>query len=237
MNDGNLSVGLATTKEMLAALTGFFRRLLGPSVEQIGLIGGDWARVWRVKNLLAISEKVDRICLEKGIDPASGRRLSLAVGLPLLEKASFQDDEFLQERWAHLITSSVHSEEQAESGFSLDITYIEILNQLSQLDCEVLEFIVENGIESREEKTGTMKGVQLDPKWIRKELPNKLTHISLEKLVSLGCARLVLKASLQADGGGGYGTWGQDIVVSLIGINMYMSASGKSPKWLREKDG
>ena len=99
--------------------------------------------------LLSISRKFDRICLEKGINPAERRCLSLAVGLPLLEKASYHDDDFLQERWAHLIASSLRSEDRSESGFSLDITYVEILNQLSQLDCEVLEFIVENGVDRR----------------------------------------------------------------------------------------
>ena len=221
--------------EIAKSIKEFALKIFGPGAEQVGMIVGDRARLWRLNNLISINGKWERICREKGIDLADGRHLSFAVGLPLLEKASCHDNDFIQERWAHLIASSLRSEDREESSFSLDITYVEILNQLSQLDCEILEYIVENGVESRDEKTGSMKGVQIDPSSIREAHPNTLAHISLEKLVSLGCAHRVLKAYLTASGSE-YGAWGQDIVVTLIGLNLYLAASGKTPKWLRRED-
>ena len=217
---------------ILGDLSKFAQRILGPPADQIGQILGDWARAWRVKNLLAISGKLDRICLEKGINPDEGRHLSLAVGLPLLEKASYQDDDFLQERWAHLITSSLYSEDRAESGFSLDITYVEILNQLSQLDCKVLEFIVENGVEGRGKDSITVS--PLEPDEIQDAHPNSLAHISLEKLISLGCASCTPKIPLET---GGYRGLAEVIAPTSIGINLYISASGKMPKWLKSEAG
>ena len=68
---------------------------------------------------------------------------------------------------------------------------------------------------------------------IRAAFPNKSAHISLEKVVSLGCVYRVLRAhlSLSPKAGDGYGAWAQDIVATLIGMNLYVAASGKRPKW------
>ena len=231
MDDANTGLGVVASKEALRTVRQFFLKLLGPTAEQFGLMGGDWARAWRIRNLLAINEKCDRIFQEKGIDAAEGRHLSLAVGLPLLEKASYHDNDFLQERWAHLITSSLHSEDQAESSFSLDTTYVEILNQLSQLDCEVLEFIVENGVKSSGDNGITVR--LLDPDEIQTAHPNKPSHISLEKLTSLGCARFNPKIPLKT---GGQGLM-EVVTPTIIGINLYIAASGKTPKGMKGKTG
>ena len=206
----------------------FAQRLFGPSVDQVGLVLGDWVRLWRAKNLLSIKERMDRILQEKGFDPAAGRHLTLSVGLPLLEKASYQDDSFLQERWAHLIASSLCSDDQEESNFNLDITCIEALHQFSRLDCEVLEFIVENGVVNMEEEGGIVVK-RLEPDAVHEALPHAAVHLSLEKLVSLGCVRRDPKLPLKPGGM----ALEEIIGPTTIGINLYISASGKNPGWFR----
>lgn len=233
MDDMHMGLGVVVaSKEILAAVREFSLKLLGPAAEQFGLMAGDWARVWRLKNLLSISGKVDRICQEEGINLADGHHLAMAVGLPLLEKASYQDNDFLQERWAHLIASSLRAEDRAERGFSLDITYVEILNQLSQLDCEVLKYIVENGVEKQDSTGITLKPLELDE--IQNAHPNSLAHISLEKLISLGCASSDPRIPLKT---GGLRGLLEVITPTSIGINLYISASGKTPQWLKSEDG
>ncbi len=37
--------------EGMAAVAEVSRRLLGPGTDQLGLMAGDWARLWRVKDL------------------------------------------------------------------------------------------------------------------------------------------------------------------------------------------
>ena len=93
-----------------------------------------------------------------------------------------------------------------------------------------MEYIVENGIGGKEEEEGLV-AVPLDPDKIVDAFPGKPAHLSLEKIVNLGCAYRVLRSVLSSKGGDGYGTWPQDIVVTLIGLNLYMAASGKKPKW------
>lgn len=204
----------------------FAQRLFGPSVDQAGLILGDWARLWRAKNLLSIKERMDRILQEKGFDPRAARHLSLSVGLPLMERASYQDDPYLQERWAYLIANSLDPEDRSKNSFSLDITYIEALHQFSQLDCEVLEFVVQNGVESYTEKGVAFNS--LEPDEITAAFPNSPIHISLEKLASLGCVSIDPKIPLRT---GGAREFREGISPTLLGINLCLEASGKKPSW------
>ena len=210
---------------MVEELIAFSRRLLGPGADEVGQIVGDWARLWRIKNLISIKKKFERICQEQGIDPSEGRYLPLAVGLPLLEKASYQYDNYLQERWAHLIASSLSENSTSENNdFSLENTCVEILHQLSPLDCEVLEFVVENGVKDRvPHPMAVINTVPIEPGQLQAEFPDTLAHISVEKLVSLGCVRRRL--ILPIDG------LQETIEPNLIGINLYIKASGKMPKW------
>ena len=114
------------------------------------------------------------------------------------------------------------------------MTYVETLHQFSQLDCEVLEFVVENGIERRNEG-GSLTTSPIMAKEIIKAFPNaEFVHISLEQLLSLGCILCSLKTPLKiADKDEhNFRALATDLTPTLMGINLYMSASGKAPDWL-----
>ena len=112
---------------------------------------------------MRLNECLERVIKERNLVEEDLKKLSLSVGFPLLEKASYQDDEFLQEKWANLLASAMEKRENEDTDFSLDTTYIEILHQFSRLDCEVLEYIVENGVS---EETKIVE-VYSYPLWIR----------------------------------------------------------------------
>lgn len=222
------------------ALAKFGRVILGPAAEQGGHLLSQNIGWYRLKNLVAINEKFLRLCEEKGFDPKDAKHLAWSVGLPLIEKASYQDDDFLQERWANLILSSIQRGEG--SDFSLGTTHVEILNQFSRLDCEVLEYIVENGMEysDNQEDTGDQTKpitvLPLKSEDISEAHPETLAHISLEKLVSLGCVNRVLRTPLNFRDSDGYGVLAQDIIPTLIGLNLYIAASGRFPKWAEDQN-
>ena len=210
----------------LKTVNSFLTRLFGPGTEQIGLLMSDWAKLWRLKNLTAILNAVDRILLEQNISPDESRKLALSVGLPLLERASYQDDPFLQTRWAQLIANSLRKG-STTPDFSFSTTFIETLHQFSRLDCEVLEFVVENVVVKRTEDDDIVVN-QLDPQKIRDAFPDSLAHLSLEKLVALGCVRSDPKLPLKP---GGLGVK-KVLCPTLMGLNLYVVASGKTPKGL-----
>jgi hypothetical protein len=66
----------------------------------VGLIGGDWIKLWRWNNLVKIAGKVRSKCEELGVDPkvVSPKFLS-----QFFEDASLEEDETLQEMWANLL--------------------------------------------------------------------------------------------------------------------------------------
>ncbi|WP_423929306.1 Abi-alpha family protein [Candidatus Palauibacter sp.] len=200
--------------------------LLGPSAREIGEIGGDFAHYWRMKNLDRIAPKVRR-CYEKlGLDEKSFLRP--AVGLPMLEAASYQDDSYLQDRWANLLAGTAANAGD-ETDFDLGSTYVEIMRQLSRTDCEILDFVAENGIEGINED-GSYAPKGFDPEELKERFDKRVAHISVEKLVTLGVLQRAMKMPITP--GPTASGFAEVIVPTIIGLNFYVTASGKMPGWV-----
>ena len=170
------------------------KKLLGPTFEHFG---NETTRLlrrtsFRRGNLRSINEKCKQRCEALGLDPKNAQSLDdPALGLLFIDKASLQDDEFLQQRWANLLVSFMDPNSGLRpADFQLDTTYIEIMSQFSKLDCQVLEYIVEHGMEYRygeDEQDGgpgrTLAVKPLAPDTILEAHPGSLAHISVEKLI------------------------------------------------------
>ena len=64
--------------------------------------------------------------------------------------------------WANLLASAIQKDESKDDDFNLNTTYIEILHRCSRLDCELLEYIAEKGISTRNKVDGRLVLVPLD---------------------------------------------------------------------------
>ncbi len=212
--------------------------LFEPGAEAIGQMIGDVARNWRLMQLRRISDKFFDKCRENGFDPQSGRKIALSIGLPLLEKASLQDDDYLQDKWASLLFASVCDADQ-DGGeiFSLSITFVEILAQFSRLDCLVLEYIVNRTV--KEEYLETIIPNEPIPlKEIRGALSeHKAVSLSVEKLAYLGCVERLNLMPLRSkeEGDGGLHPFADGYLSTLTGMNLYAAASGRMPKGLSQE--
>ena len=80
--------------------------LLKVPVQEIGNIIGDCFRDYRLKNLEEISKKHLRNIEKRHLAKEDLRVVSLKIGLPLLNEASLETDETLQEIWAKLLTNA-----------------------------------------------------------------------------------------------------------------------------------
>lgn len=219
--------GSAEATEVAAAANRLAERLFGPAVTNLGEIAGDWVRLWRMANLAAISRPVDRMTERRGLDPAEARRVALSVGLPLLEKASLQDDPFLQEWWAGLIAGAGADDEE---GFGLDAVYVTAMAQLTRLDCEILTYVCEHGVGHRIEE-GAIEPNPLNPEDISRKY-GQFAHIAIDKLVVLGLIGRILKLPLKPGGPGGLL---EVVIPSMIGLNLYAEATGSLPRRLAEE--
>ena len=202
-------------------------KLLGPGSEHVGEIIGDFAASWRLRNLAKLNAKLGRI-----LPATPAMYLSPRVALPLLEKASYEDDDYLQEKWAHLIAGALA--EDPDGDFSLEVTYIEIMNQMTRLDCRVLEYVSEQGVEGVQEEDGSYAHRELSISELAESF-GRMTHIVVEKLVSLGVVQRVLSRPLRA--GSTASGFEESIAPTVLGLNFYAASAGKMPGWMSNRVG
>lgn len=115
---------------------GFIAKFVAGSLEQgIGIFEDKlkymrWER--QVRLMQRASELLRRLGLERPTKP-----VPLKVALPLLEAASLEDDDFLQDRWVALLVNAGN----AASGIEIQRVYINILEQLSTLEVKILDAV------------------------------------------------------------------------------------------------
>jgi len=114
----------------------FLGKLIGPTIEETGLLLADNIKLYRFKNQLGILEKAQKIVKERNIDT---KKVSLKILVPLLEYSSLEEDETLQEKWVNLLVNYIDSKEKYESTI-----FPFILSQLTSTEACDLENFREN---------------------------------------------------------------------------------------------
>ncbi len=112
-----------------------FQKLAGPLAEELGLMFGDKARVYRVRNLVKVIEKTQKILADSHL---SGSPVPPRIFLPIIESASLEDDDYLQMRWAGLLASA------SADPQSLSPAFVEILKELTPGQAKALEDFFES---------------------------------------------------------------------------------------------
>jgi hypothetical protein len=135
-----ISTAIATKgfKAGLAAAQGLIQKLFGPAAEEIGLMLRDKARVYRVKNLLSVLAKTDKLLREKSVDP---HPVPLRTLLPIIEGASIEDDESLSQKWAGLLASAAALPDPSAAHPS----FPRILGEITPREAVMLERLFESG--------------------------------------------------------------------------------------------
>lgn len=124
---------IAGGQQALIAAKEFFSKLLSPSIEEAGLIFKDEIAVYRFKNQIRLLNKTKEICEANGISP---KAISPKLLLPLIDHASLEDDELLQDKWAILLSNLVDSEQNIENH-----VFPYLLSQISKNEFFFLERI------------------------------------------------------------------------------------------------
>jgi hypothetical protein len=116
---GTTAVAVPLAKDLLG-------KLLGPSAELLG----DKLR----DNLMAVLGKVETMAEESEVEL---KQIPARTGVPILEAARLEDDDWMQERWATLLFNAANP----ESKTVVRPAYIEILKQFSPQDAQFLKRI------------------------------------------------------------------------------------------------
>ena len=193
---------------------------------------GDAVSKWRGQNAADTLELAGKKLIKLGLDGVEGRQIKTAVALELLDKASLEDDRIFQEMWANLMVGAVKNGE-GQDEVSIDTLQINALHHMNRIDCEVLKFLIESSCTEAVGRDGrrSLQVGLVSPRDLTKVHPS--ARISIEKLVHLGCAQAGELMPIDVAR-----TYSPDerpsrersVVPTLIGINLYISASGEWPK-------
>ena len=164
---------LALTGGAAQAGGAYLARLLGTVLEDaVGLVGGDLLRQYRIRNWHRISQKTFDKLDQRGVEQVEP--LSAKVIVPLLEAASNESDETLQDMWASLLANAM----DPDRDVSLQRVYIDTLKQFEPIDVRILSAYLQAGGHQQQTPDYLAPGIGL-----------RVTEVivSAERLVSLGC--------------------------------------------------
>jgi len=113
----------------------FVEKLIYPSAEEMGLLLKDGISKWRFNNQVKTLVNAKSICEKNGVNP---RMISPKLLCPLLEFASLEDNEKLQDKWATLLANMVDSDQNVENH-----VFPYLLSQVSVQEFEILEITFE----------------------------------------------------------------------------------------------
>jgi hypothetical protein len=140
MSEGNLvplsdeqAKAVQEALKTLQGFGGFLRETFGTVPQDVvGLLGGDWLKVRRAKNLAEIIEKTKEKLEARHVKPDEPASPSLII--PILVAAADESRAELQDLWASLLAAAA---DPARSK-SFRIGFIEIAKKLDPLDAVVL---------------------------------------------------------------------------------------------------
>jgi hypothetical protein len=188
MGEGHEATANAS-KEAIQASRELGHFIRGPVGQVVGMLE-DHLKVVRFKRRVRLWDRVRNILTEKGMDGPT-RRIALNIGLPLIENATLEEDDDLQEVWARLLVNSG----DANSGIEPRTAFGSVLAEMSLLDVRNLAQIVSAvklnqeggpiGVWTYELPERAIPAVNADPE--REPDPSPDVEISLSNLVRLGC--------------------------------------------------
>ncbi len=170
---------------------GFVSRYISGPLEQGMGIFEDKLKYMRWERQIRLMERASEYMASIGIE-APTKPILLKLAIPLLEAASLEDDDYLQDLWAKLlVNSSIEG-----SPIDLNRSYIDILERLSHLEANILSIIYalpEDKLRNKSILTGNLPdSVAIEDENNKEEpiQPSKEVTLALANLARLGCISL-----------------------------------------------
>lgn len=167
---------------------GFVSRFIsGPLEQGVGILEDKlhYIRWERKLRLIKRSEEYLRLM---GLS-APNKTIPLKNAVPLLEYATLEEDDNLQDMWARLLVNGTND----STGISVERSYIEILAQISPLEAQILEAIYRLPFEESHkgiltENLPDSASIEDDPNAELQE-PSHAIKLAIANLVRIGCLK------------------------------------------------
>lgn len=141
MSEKEINIKSSTIEKGLELAKEFLGKLISPTIEEIGLLMSDNIRFLRFKNQVKILLKAKAYVEQHNI---SVKEVPIKILVPLLEKASLEEDETLQDKWANMLTNMADSESNLQNQifpYLLSQISIEEYNALKEMLDKEIAFI------------------------------------------------------------------------------------------------
>lgn len=170
---------------------GFISRYISGSLEQGMGIFEDKLKYMRWERQMRLMQKASDYMASLGVD-APSKPIPLKFAVPLLEAASLEDDDYLQDLWAKLLVNS----SIVGSPVDLNRSYIDILERVSHLEAKILSVIYalpEEEVRNKSILTGNLPdSAEIEDEENKEEpiQPSEEVLFALANLERLGCISL-----------------------------------------------
>lgn len=154
--ENNLKVDISSTsiEKGIDLAKGFLQSLIKPSIDEVGLLISDKIKYWRFKNQINILLKAHSLIEKRGLKV---KEISLKVLCPLLEGASYEEDESLKSKWAALLVNYANADNNINTSL-----FVTILQQISPVEAMFLDLIKKNNFpKSYLDKDGLIKETKI----------------------------------------------------------------------------
>jgi hypothetical protein len=117
--------------------TAIVKRMLGPAADELAEMLRDQVRLYRYERQIKCLEKAERMAQEAGFTP---QPVPPKILFPLLEGASFEEDENLHTMWAALLANAASPEnaENVKPGF------IAVLRQMAPEEAAIVNWLYDH---------------------------------------------------------------------------------------------
>lgn len=199
-------------------LGGFFSRIFGPALEEMGGMLHDSVRLRRATRLIRLQQRYEEIraqaCLTNDTKP-----IDLKVALPLLEAASIETNDDLQDMFARLLVNGTNP----NSGIEIKRAYVSILQDFTPLEARLLMVLCNVPNSERGIRTAALPDrYVVDGKDNNEtaEEPPPAVALALSNLARLGCVEPGLFWG---------GTSISIVTVTALGRALFEACTVKSP--------
>lgn len=115
----------------------FLDRLVGNALAEGGETLADQVRYWRKMRLLKFEEKFNAACAARGFSPDTMKPLSLGKTVQLLEAASIEEEDEVQELWADLLANAV----DPAGGVTMKKMYVTLLKDMGPAEAVLVDLL------------------------------------------------------------------------------------------------
>jgi hypothetical protein len=132
MEDPTNSAVKATIEALYKPIEGIVKTIAGPAAAELGLALQDKVKEYRFKRQVRFFTTVKQLCADAGIKP---KAVNLPLLMDILDRASMEPDDELQDLWAHLLANAA----DPEYNGLITTAFPNILKQLSKNEALFLE--------------------------------------------------------------------------------------------------